>query len=166
MVLSSGTSPLNTINVAYPTETFPEYDTYAGYRIGDKMYEIVTTGTTIPAKIDGFDATFNVSGTTLANFVPSFSGTFDYYHANFENINGPGIITDLYSPAAAKFTNIKMPDLSKYLQVTAIDLNTQKLKVFELEQYTGFNEKTFRFKPANAIRSAPDFNAKSVSQGY
>ncbi|WP_439695963.1 hypothetical protein ACFGVS_24645 [Mucilaginibacter sp. AW1-7] len=166
MVLSSGTSPLNTINVAYPTETFPEYDTYASYRIGDKMYEIVTTGTTIPAKIDGFDATFNVSGTTLANFVPSFSGTFDYYHANFENTNGPGIITDLYSPAAAKFTNIKMPDLSKYLHVTTINLNTQKLTGFQLEQYTGFDEKVFRFKPANAIRSAPDFNAKSVSQGY
>jgi len=120
--LGAGSSFSNTLKFAYPKETFPEYETDGTCTIGDKTYDIVTTGTTIPDHIETFDATFKISGSSLADFVPSFAGAFDYYHANFQSAAGLGLIVELYSSAAANFTNIKLPDFSKYLGLSKLNL--------------------------------------------
>ncbi len=164
-VLTYGSSQTGHLDIYYPVESFPEYDTDANYSIGGFQYEIVTTGPAIPDQIGTFDASFNLTGSNLATFVPSFTGTFDYYHASFLNATGPNLKVDLYSPSAGNYTNLKFPDFSKYLGLTNLDLSAQSLSGFELVQYQGFNEQHFGYKPAFAIRSASNFNAKAVRRG-
>jgi hypothetical protein len=154
------------LTLRYPKEAFKEYELYSYYLKSGFEYYAVLTGPSIPEKVPTFDATFNVSGTSLDNFVPSFSGSFDYYHAAFENTAGTDLRVDLYSPSAGNYTNVKLPSFGKFLGVTGLRLADQKLLIFELVQYQGFNEKVFSYKPAGAIRSAADFNAKAVRKAY
>jgi len=154
------------LTLRYPKEPFKEYELYSYYLKSGFEYEGVSTGPSIPDAVPTFDATFSVLGTSLSNFVPSFSGTFDYYHASFENTTGPDLKVELYSPAAGNYTKVKLPSFNKFLGVTGLRLADQKLISFGLVQYQGFDEKVFNYKPANAIRSAPDFNAKSVRKVY
>jgi hypothetical protein len=163
----TASSTSNTADFYYPKETFPEYDIMSGYTIGAFKYTFDSSGTTIPSQVPTFSASFTVTGSTLVDFMPSCSGTFDYYHANFLNSNsGANLQVDLYSPSAANYTNIKFPDFSKYLGVTTFDFSSQKLQYFELEQYDGFNEQSFNYKNVNAILSFSNFNCKSVMQTY
>ena len=154
------------LTLRYPKEPFKEYELYSYYSKSGFEYEGISTGPSIPDAVPTFDATFNVSGTSLGNFVPSFSGTFDYYHASFENTAGPDLKLELYSPSAGNYTNVKLPSFNKFLGVTGLRSANQKLISFELVQYQGFDEKVFNYKPAIAIRSAPDFNSKSVRKAY
>jgi hypothetical protein len=154
------------LTLRYPKEPFKEYELYSYFSKSGFEYEEVSTGSSIPDAVPTFDATFNVSGTSLSNFVPSFSGTFDYYHASFENTAGTDLKVELYSPSAGNYTKVKLPSFNKFLGVTGLRLADQKLISFGLVQYQGFDEKVFNYKPANAIRSAPDFNAKSVRKVY
>jgi hypothetical protein len=131
------------------------------YTIGNLDYTITTTGKTIPNQAAVFNASFNIPSSTLANFVPVYSGSFDYYHANFVNVTSkPYLQVDLYSPSAGNYTNIMLPDFSKYLGVTSIDLNTLALKSFGLYQVNGFNEQDFFY------RNDTNINSKSVYRPY
>jgi hypothetical protein len=155
----------NTLSYYYPSEIFPEYDVFMGYTIGNLNYTITTTGTTIPNQVPSFNASFNIaSSTTLANFVPSYSGNFDYYHANFLNVTSkPYLQVDLFSPSAANYTNIILPDFSKYLGITSIDFNILALKFFGLYQVNGFNEQDFYYPTYN---NGFNINSKEVSRFY
>lgn len=154
----------NTLKYYYPSEIFPEYDVEMGYTVGNLDYLIITAGKTIPNQVPAFNASFNIPSSTLANFVPSYSGTFDYYHAHFLNVNSsPKLQVDLFSPSAANYTNIMLPDFSKYLGVTNVDLNTLALDTFELYQCDGFNEQNF-FYPN--FHSQFNINSKTVYRSY
>ncbi|WP_426671606.1 hypothetical protein ACPPVU_10245 [Mucilaginibacter sp. McL0603] len=159
-------SQYNQLNIYYPSETYEEYDVLMDYSVGSLNYRILTSGKTIPDQAATFGASFTVAGSTLADFVPSCTGTFDYYHANFLNLNaGSRLQVDLYSPSAANYTNIKLPDFSKYLGVQSIDLSKLALKSFELDQYDGFSE--LNFYPGNsAFLNSPHYNSKYVMQSY
>lgn len=154
------------IILACPTESFKEYETYSGYATGGFNYNFATSGPSIPTQVPTWDATFNVTGTTLSTFVPSISGTFDYYHASFENKTGFGLKIELYSPSAGNYTQLKFPGFGKFLNTTGLLLGNQKLISFELDQIQGFDEKVFNYRPVEAIRSTPDFNARSVRKTY
>jgi hypothetical protein len=105
-----------------------------------------TSGPAIDGQAKLINASFSVNGTTLANLVPNITGTCDYYHASFTySGNGPHLQTELYSPAAANYTNIKMPDFSKYLGLQSLDLTTQKLSNFEVVKANVFDETKFTY---------------------
>ncbi len=157
----------NQATVYYPAETFPEYDTMMGYISGNFSYTFATSGATIPDQVPTFGASFSVAGSNLTDFVPSFTGTFDYYHATFLNTNaGSNFQVDLYSPSAANYTNVKLPDFSVYPGLSGFSLSSEQLLAFELEQYTGFNELRFTYKDVNAILSFPGFNCSDVRRVY
>lgn len=163
-ILGYTNSPLNQLNIYYPSETFPEYDVQMLYSIGSLNYTVTTAGATIPDQVSAFDASFNVANSTLLNFKPAYSGTFDYYHANFQNTaTSPNLQVDLYSPSAANYTNIKLPDFSKYLGVNSIDLNTLTLSFFGLYQLNGFKEGTLFYKDFHNYQNV---NSKAVEHSY
>ncbi len=96
--------------------------------------------------------------------MPSYTGNFDYYHAHFLNVtSSPKLQVDLFSPSAANYTNIMLPDFSKYLGVTSVDLNTLALVTFELYQCNGFNEQNF-FYPN--FHNQLNINSKTVYRNY
>ncbi|HEY4323632.1 MAG TPA: hypothetical protein VGN20_06590 [Mucilaginibacter sp.] len=157
-------SQYNQLNYYYPTEQFKEYDALMHYQIGNFNYTIVTAGTTIPGQVASFDASFNVQASTLANFTPSVTGTYDYYQASFSNIaSASNLQVDLYSPSAAGYTNIKLPDFSKYLGISSLDLNTLALKSFGVYQVDGFNETSFFYKN---YHSYFNINSKAIEENY
>jgi hypothetical protein len=154
-------SQYNSLNYYYPSEAFPEYDVLMFYSIGNLNYTIITAGTAIPNQAAAFNASFNIPSSTLANFAPSVSGSFDYYIASFlNNPSSPKLQVVLYSPSAANYTNIKLPDFTKYLGVTNLDLNTIKLMYFGLYQVSGFNEQDFFY------RNDTNINSKTVYRSY
>jgi len=135
------------------------------YRIGDLSYNIATTSTTIPDKAAAFNASFKINGSSLANFVPSWSGKFDYYFAHFSSYpKKPYLDFVLYSPSAANYTNIKLPDFSKYLGISKVDLNSLSLNSFGLYQVDGFDETKFYYK--DGLFNSSNFNGKSVTRNY
>lgn len=153
----------NNGDIYYPRETFPEYDIYTGYSLGQYQYSFILTGQTIPDQAPGFDASFSVNGTNLTNFSTVCSGRFDYYHASFLNVQaGSNLNVELYSPSAANCNSFVLPDFSKYLNT--FNPASEKLVRFELEQYGGFNEQNFTYKNVNQIFSFHNFNCKSVSK--
>jgi len=155
-------SQYNQLNYYYPTEQFKQYDALMYYQIGNFHYAIVTAGTTIPTQVASFDASFNVQASTLANFTPSITGTFDYYQASFSNIaSASNLQVDLFSPSAAGYTNIKLPDFSKYLGVSSLDLNTLALKLFGVYQVDGFNETCFFYKNYHSYFNV---NSKAIEE--
>jgi len=155
-------SQYNQLNYYYPTEQFKQYDALMYYQIGNFHYAIVTAGTTIPTQVASFDASFNVQASTLANFTPSITGTFDYYQASFSNIaSASNLQVDLFSPSAAGYTNIKLPDFSKYLGVSSLDLNTLALKLFGVYQVDGFNETRFFYKNYHSYFNV---NSKAIEE--
>ncbi|MDR6940706.1 hypothetical protein [Mucilaginibacter pocheonensis] len=155
----------NQIDIYYPSETFPEYDVLMNYRIGDLSYNIATTSTTIPDKAAAFNASFKSNGSSLTNFVPSWSGKFDYYRAEFQNDHlNPTLDFTFFSPSAANYTNIKLPDFSKYLGVSKLDLNSFSIKSFGLYQFNGFDETKFFYK--DGLLNYQNFNGKSVIRNY
>lgn len=157
-------SQYNQLNYYYPTEQFNQYDALMHYQIGNFNYTIVTAGTTIPSQVASFDASFNVQASTLANFTPSVTGTYDYYQASFSNIaSASKLQVDLYSPSAAGNTNIKLPDFSKYLGVSSLDLNTLALKSFGLYQVDGFNETRFFYKNYHSYFNV---NSKAIEESF
>ena len=157
-------SQYNQLNYYYPTEQFKQYDALMRYQIGNFNYTIVTACATIPSQVASFDASFNVQATTLANFAPSVSGTYDYYQASFSNIaSAKKLQVDLYSPSAAGYTNIKLPDFSKYLGVSNLDLSTLALKSFGVYQVDGFNETSFYYKN---YHSYFNINSKAVEESF
>lgn len=157
-------SQYNQLNYYYPTEQFKEYDALMHYQIGNFNYTIVTAGTTIPGQVASFDASFNVQASTLANFTPSVTGTYDYYQASFSNIaSASNLQVDLYSPSAAGYTNIKLPDFSKYLGMSSLDLNTLALKSFGVYQVDGFKETSFFYKN---YHSYFNINSKAIEESY
>jgi len=157
-------SQSGTLNYYYPSETFQQYDVLMFYSIGSLNYTIGTAGATIPNQAAAFNASFTNTASALANFVPSYSGTFDYYHANFQNASSsPNLEVDLYSPSAANYTNIKLPDFSKYLGVTSVDLSTLILQTFGLYQVDGFSEANFFYKDYHSYLNV---NSKAVEQSY
>jgi hypothetical protein len=159
--LGSAYSQYNQVSLYYPSEPFAEYDVIMDYTIGSLYYRILSKGTSIPAQAAAFNASFTISGSSLADFVPSLSGTYDYYYANFQNTAaGSNISIDLYSPSAGNYANIKLPDFSKYLGRPSLDLSTVKLKYFSLNQSDGFNERNFYYKNDFSV------NSKSVSQSF
>ncbi|MDN3549294.1 hypothetical protein [Mucilaginibacter aquaedulcis] len=142
----------NHIDYYYPAESFPEYTTTMFYSIGDFNYFYKTTGTTIPDKPVSFTATFNNPGSSLGNFKPSFSGLFDLYTAHFEYLGNETtrLSADFYSPATANYTNVKLPDFSKYLGVKSIDLTKIALKRFELAKMPNFKD-VFNYASFNVL---------------
>jgi hypothetical protein len=145
--LGGASSPSNSLSYYYPSEPFALYSVLMDYSIGNLNYTITTAGTTIPSQVAAFNASFNIPSSTLANFVPSFSGNFDFYNANFlENPSSPKLQVVLWSPSAANYTNIKLPDFSKYLGLTSLDLNSITLTSFSLFQMNGFNEQDVPFQ--------------------
>lgn len=157
----------NSGDIYYPRETFPEYDIYTGYTIGQFQYAFVLTGKTIPDQAPGFDASFSVSGTNLTNFSSACTGKFDYYHASFLNVHaGSNLNVELYSPSAANCNSFVLPDFSKYLNMPTFNPASEILTRFELEQYGGFNEQNFTYKNSNQIFSFHNFNCKSVSKVF
>jgi hypothetical protein len=139
-------SPSGSVDYYYPTEPFKYYETRIRYTIGNYDYRMFTSGPAIDGQAKLINASFSVNGTTLANLVPNITGTCDYYHASFTySGNGPHLQTELYSPAAANYTNIKMPDFSKYLGLQSLDLTTQKLSNFEVVKANVFDETKFTY---------------------
>jgi len=166
-VLGGASILSNQATIYYPSETFPEYDLMMGYFTGNFGYYFTTSGTTIPSQAPTFNASFSVAGSDLTNFVPSTTGTFDYYHATFLNRNsGSNFQVDLYSPSAANYTKVKLPDFSTYPGLSGFNLSAELLNTFELEQYNGFNEQHFTYKDVNAILSYPGFNCSDVRRDY
>lgn len=148
----------------YPSESFPEYDALMFYRMNGFDYAVVNAGTTIPSSASAFDASFTTTGSSLADFVPTISGTSDFYHATFLNATpGQVISVDLYSPTVANYTLIKLPDFSKYLGLTSLDLSLLKLQYFGLYQASGFNEAILTYKD---YHSYFDVNSKAVVKNY
>ncbi|MDB4902329.1 MAG: hypothetical protein JWQ63_1610 [Mucilaginibacter sp.] len=157
-------APYNTLSYYYPSEAFQEYDVLMDYTIGNLYYTITTAGKTIPNQAAVFNASFNIPSSTLANFVPSYSGNFDYYYADFINTTSkPYLQVALFSPSAGNYTHIMLPDFSKYLGVTSIDFNTLPLKFFGLYQVNGFNEQDFFYPMYN---NGFNINSKTVARGY
>ncbi|MDB5087956.1 MAG: hypothetical protein JWR09_1950 [Mucilaginibacter sp.] len=150
----------NTLNYYYPTEKFVEYDTRIIYTIGNFNYYSVTSADFIPSKPADFNATLTYAGSTMKDFVPSFTGTFDYYHAAFQNTpSTPNLSIDLYSPSAANYTHIKLPDFSKYLGMKNFDMTNQKLDFFEIEQCDGFDETQPFYK---SVFGTGGYNSKAI----
>ncbi|WP_114940900.1 hypothetical protein [Mucilaginibacter endophyticus] len=162
--LLNESSQAKQMDIYYPTETFPEYDAMMSYDIGNLTYSIVTRGPKIPDNAAGFNASFNVDASSLANFKPSWSGTFDYYMADFIDPSSSYLNVVLYSPLAGNYKNIKLPDFAKYLGFTQLDLNTLRLKSFGLYQYDGFDETQFLYKYGGAFFG--EFNGKQVVRNY
>jgi len=161
-------SSANQVNYNYPSESFPLYTTSAFSQNGNFLYTNVSTGTSIPDQIGTINASIAIKGTNLTNFVPGFSGTFDYYLADFlSNGTGTGsfpvVQIALFSPSAANFTNIKLPDFSKYLGLTSLDLSAFNLKTFQLLQVSSFNESNFPY-PSSSQVNPNNFSFKSVEQ--
>ena len=157
-------SQTNQLNYYYPSETFPEYDTFMGYYIGNFNYVIKNVGTDIPDHAAVFNASFNVAGTSLANFKPTVLGTFDYYWANFIDLTSSHHLqVNLFSPSAANYTTVKLPNFSKYLGVSQVNLSALLLKQFGLYQTDGFNEAKFYY---DSPTSDSALNSKSVVQNY
>ena len=157
-------SQYNQLNYYYPTEQFKQYDALMHYQIGNFNYSIVTAGTTIPSQVASFDASFNLQASTLANFAPVITGTYDYYQASFTNVaSANNLQVDLYSPSAAGYTDIKLPDFSKYLGVNTLDLSTLALKSFGLYQVDGFNETRFYYKN---YHSYFNINSKAIEERF
>ncbi|WP_413666911.1 hypothetical protein ACEN9X_20560 [Mucilaginibacter sp. Mucisp86] len=157
----------NSGDIYYPRETFPEYDIYTGYTIGQFQYSFVLTGKTIPDQAPGFDASFSVSGNNLTNFSSTCSGKFDYYHASFLNVHAGGNLNvELYSPSAGNCNSFVLPDFSQYLNMPTFNPAAEILTNFELEQYSGFNEQNFTYKNVNRIFSFRNFNCKSISKAF
>ncbi len=151
----------NTLNYYYPSEPFAEYDALMSYTIGKFDYTIITAAAAIPAQVPAFNASFNIPASTLANFVPNYTGTFDFYEAVFANTNStPNVQFVLYSPSAANYTNIKLPDFSSYLGLASLDLSQQVLTYFGLYQTDGFNEANFYY--LNALSNS----SKAVYSNY
>ena len=157
-------SQYNQLNYYYPTEQFKQYDALMHYQIGNFNYSIVTAGTTIPSQVASFDASFNLQASTLANFAPVITGTYDYYQASFTNVaSANNLQVDLYSPSAAGYTDIKLPDFSKYLGINTLDLSTLALKSFGLYQVDGFNETRFYYKN---YHSYFNINSKAIEERF
>lgn len=152
------------MDIYYPAETFPEYDAMMSYDIGKLTYTIFSRGSKIPDNAAGFDASFNVESSSLANFKPAWSGTFDYYMADFIDPANSFLDVVLYSPSAGNYKNIKLPDFSKYLGITNLDLNTLKLRSFGLYQNDGFDETQFLYKYGGAFFG--EFSGKQVTRNY
>lgn len=153
-------SQSNTLNYYYPAEKFAEYDTKITYTIGNFNYYSATSADFIPSKPADFNATLSYTGSTMKDFVPSFTGKFDYYHATFQNIpSTPNLSIDLYAPSAGNYTHIKLPDFSKYLGMINFDMANQKLDFFEIERYNGFDEKQFFYK---TIFGTDGFNGEAI----
>jgi hypothetical protein len=129
----------------YPVEPFKYYITRIAYDDNQGYtHSYFNTGPTIPDNIPEINATFTVSGSTLADFVPHISGDFDYYRASFlYGTGGPYMQVDLYSPATANYTVVKLPDFSRFLGFQTLDLRTQKLESFELVKSQTFDENKF-----------------------
>jgi hypothetical protein len=155
----------NQLSYYYPSEFFPLYTTRTNFSTGSFYYSNYSTGTSIVNQVEPINASIAIKGTNLTNFVPGFSGTFDYYFANFISAIGtkPYIEISLFSPSAANFTNIKLPDFSQYLGVTSLDLSAQVLTAFQLIQVSSFNESNFPY-PAPSIINPNNYSFKSVEQ--
>lgn len=156
-------SQYNSLIYNYPSEAFKSYVAVMYYTIGDYNYNQVKIGA-VPDNADSFGAAFTVAGTSMADFQPSFSGTFDYYQAHFVNApSTPNLSVYLLSPSAAAYTNVKFPDFSKYLNLTSLDLSKVKLANFGLYQQDTFNETKV---PYNDTHNYHYLNSKSVQKNY
>jgi hypothetical protein len=154
----------NQLDFYYPNEPFQQYTTVANYRIGELYYTIKQVETGIPAAINTFDPSFLKPGTSMANFKPSISGTSDYYFANFVDLTSAKYLQlNLISPAAGYLTPVKLPDFSKYLGVSSVNLNALLLKQFGLYQADGFNEAHFHYDTPG---SDTNLSSKSVEAYY
>jgi hypothetical protein len=154
----------NQLDFYYPNEPFQQYTTVANYRIGELNYTIKQVGTGIPASINTFDPSFLKPGISMANFKPSITGTSDYYFANFIDLTSAKYLQlSLFSPAAGYLTPVKLPDFSKYLGVSSVNLGALLLKQFGLYQADGFNEARFYY---DAPGSDTNLSSKSVVAYY
>jgi hypothetical protein len=160
--LGGVSSQSNHLSYYYPAEPFKQYVSTMTYQLNDFGYFFINLNSSMPSTAGSFDATFNVSGTSIADFKPSFSGTFDYYGAFFENLaSTPNFYIYVYSPSAANYTNVKFPDFSKY--VSGVSPGNIKLKNFTLYQQDVYNESTFDYFGGYNIYY---MNSKQVSKGY
>jgi hypothetical protein len=135
------------------------------YSIGNLLYNVSTSSATIPDSAPAFDVSLSSSGSSMANFIPSWSGKFDYYSVIFNsNSKDFNLSVILYSPSSANYTQLKFPDFSKYLNVPKLDLNSLSLVSFGLYQTNGFDETKFRYK--DAISGDWNYNGKFVLRNY
>lgn len=151
------------IDFYYPSEAYAEYDTNMGYTIGNFDYNITTSAATIPDQAGAYNASFKISGSSLADFAPTISGAYDYYHANFFTAGAPYLNVNIYSPATANYTAVKFPDFSKYLGVKSVNLGAVKLTGFDLNQVSNFNEGTLLNHNSSTVFGT---TTKQVSQRF
>ena len=150
----------NTLSYYYPTETFEQYSTRISYYLNSaRQYTFVNVGATVPTQIDTYNADFKNTGSSLADYKTTVSGSYDYYMANFigNNISN-SIYIELYSPSVANYRNYKLPDFSKYIDKKYLDPTKIVFQNFMLSQVDGFNESKLPYK----IASSHDVNMKTV----
>jgi hypothetical protein len=157
-------TPGNSMQYYMPSEFFKQYIADAFYTIGDYRYRVLRIGDSVPDKIDSFDASFGITGTSIADFKPSFTGSFNFYMASFVKSDAfPKISVDVYSPSVANYTNIKFPDFSKYVGTKSLDPSLIKLRNVGLYQQNVFDETQFPYQDS---RNYHYMNSKSVQKDY
>lgn len=161
--LGQAFSQYGSVDFYYPSELYAEYNTTMSYLIGNLYYYITTSAATIPDQASAYNASFRISGSSLADFVPTISGSYDYYHANFHTTSAPYLNVDIFSPATANYTAIKHPDFSKYLNVKSVNLSAVKLTAFDLNQVSTFNEGTLLNNNSSTVFGT---TTKQVSQRF
>jgi hypothetical protein len=148
-----------------PDELFQEYSTLMGYSKGMSHYIITKVGNSIPTTVEPFETSFNVDGTTLANFSFTSSGNFDFYRAEFRASAPNKLAFTLYSPSAANYNSVKLPDFSKYLDGNQIDYNSINMEHFGLHQHDGFDEKKIIYKTYNSFLGL-GLNSRAVERPF
>jgi hypothetical protein len=158
-ILGAGTVVFN-----YPKEPFQQYSTIVMYGklsgIQNIQYGKATVGPAISTDVSIFPATINFTGTSMADFSVSTTGTYDYYYAHFiaKNIS-TNLDINYWSPSAADYKNVKLPDLSQFIPSNLLDPTLMRLQDYGLYRVDGFDEKKFTYKRAE---SDHDVNIQQV----
>jgi len=127
-----------------PQEKFQEYETNFRYNKNGFYYSDLYIGPEIPDKIEPFDVTYAVKGTSLNDFVPTFTGEFDFYLAQFSNLDGSAYVS-LISPSTGDHSKNTLPDLSGIVELPEMDWNNYKLRFLRMYEGGDFKEDRFHY---------------------
>lgn len=158
-IFGSGTVVFN-----YPKEPFQQYSTIVTYSKLDNnqniQYGKATVGSAISTDVGIFPATINFTGTSMADFNVSTTGAYDYYYAHFiaKNIS-TNLDINYWSPSAASYKNVKLPDFSEFIPKNLLDPTLMRLQDFGLYQVQGFNENKLTYEQ---VGSDHDVNIQQV----
>jgi len=162
-----GTSSIfgtGTVAFNYPKEPFQQYSTILSYNRLDNNqnmhYSKAIVGPAISTDASIFPATINFTGTSMADFSVSTTGTYDYYYAHFiaQNISA-NLDINYWSPSAANYKNVKLPDFSEFIPKNLLDPTLMRLQDYGLYRVDGFDEKKLTYK---STESDHDVNIQEV----